>query len=140
MIINNYLTARELMEARYDAFTRGDIDFILGTHNPKTNEDLDVEETTKWARDSKWLGLEIIATEKGTETDDYGIVEFKATYEENGTVHVHHEKSEFMKVKGIWLYKGILPLQTTIVKGKKTGQNEPCPCTSGKKFKKCCGK
>lgn len=25
-----------------------------------------------------------------------------------------------------------------IVKGKKTGRNEPCPCGSGKKFKKCC--
>ena len=22
----------------------------------------------------------------------------------------------------------------------KTGRNEPCPCGSGKKFKKCCGK
>jgi SEC-C motif-containing protein len=24
--------------------------------------------------------------------------------------------------------------------GKKTGRNEPCPCGSGKKYKKCCGK
>jgi len=23
---------------------------------------------------------------------------------------------------------------------EKTGRNEPCPCGSGKKFKKCCGK
>ncbi|MEA3241887.1 MAG: SEC-C metal-binding domain-containing protein, partial [Pseudomonadota bacterium] len=22
----------------------------------------------------------------------------------------------------------------------KTGRNEPCPCGSGKKYKKCCGK
>lgn len=27
----------------------------------------------------------------------------------------------------------------TVVKGKKTGRNEPCPCGSGKKYKKCCG-
>lgn len=27
----------------------------------------------------------------------------------------------------------------TIVKGKKTGRNDPCPCGSGKKYKKCCG-
>jgi preprotein translocase subunit SecA len=27
----------------------------------------------------------------------------------------------------------------TVTKGKKTGRNEPCPCGSGKKFKKCCG-
>jgi len=29
---------------------------------------------------------------------------------------------------------------TTIVKGKKIGRNEPCPCGSGKKYKHCCGK
>jgi preprotein translocase subunit SecA len=27
----------------------------------------------------------------------------------------------------------------TLVKGKKVGPNEPCPCGSGKKYKKCCG-
>lgn len=26
-----------------------------------------------------------------------------------------------------------------IVKGKKIGRNDPCPCGSGKKYKKCCG-
>ncbi|MBI5026317.1 MAG: preprotein translocase subunit SecA [Nitrospirae bacterium] len=26
-----------------------------------------------------------------------------------------------------------------VVKGKKVGRNEPCPCGSGKKYKKCCG-
>ena len=29
--------------------------------------------------------------------------------------------------------------QKTIVKGRKIGRNEPCPCGSGKKYKKCCG-
>jgi preprotein translocase subunit SecA len=28
----------------------------------------------------------------------------------------------------------------TIVKGKKVGRNEPCPCGSGLKYKNCCGK
>ena len=27
----------------------------------------------------------------------------------------------------------------TVVVGEKTGRNDPCPCGSGKKFKKCCG-
>ena len=27
----------------------------------------------------------------------------------------------------------------TIVKGKKIGRNDPCPCGSGKKYKNCCG-
>ena len=29
---------------------------------------------------------------------------------------------------------------TTIVKGPKVGRNDPCPCGSGKKYKKCCGR
>ena len=29
---------------------------------------------------------------------------------------------------------------TTIRKPKKIGRNDPCPCGSGKKYKKCCGK
>ena len=28
----------------------------------------------------------------------------------------------------------------TIRKGKKIGRNDPCPCGSGKKYKKCCGR
>ncbi|MFT4146096.1 MAG: SEC-C metal-binding domain-containing protein [Mobilitalea sp.] len=27
----------------------------------------------------------------------------------------------------------------TVVKEKKVGRNDPCPCGSGKKYKKCCG-
>lgn len=28
----------------------------------------------------------------------------------------------------------------TVVNGPKIGRNDPCPCGSGKKYKKCCGK
>jgi len=28
----------------------------------------------------------------------------------------------------------------TIIAEKKVGRNDPCPCGSGKKYKKCCGK
>ena len=28
----------------------------------------------------------------------------------------------------------------TVVKGPKIGRNDPCPCGSGKKYKKCCGR
>lgn len=37
------------------------------------------------------------------------------------------------------LYKA-QKISTTIVKEKKIGRNEPCPCGSGKKYKQCCGK
>ncbi len=29
--------------------------------------------------------------------------------------------------------------QAPVVKGQKVGRNDPCPCGSGKKYKKCCG-
>jgi preprotein translocase subunit SecA len=32
------------------------------------------------------------------------------------------------------------PINKPIVnKGAKVGRNDPCPCGSGKKYKKCCG-
>ncbi len=33
-----------------------------------------------------------------------------------------------------------IPKPKTVVKGEKVGRNDPCPCGSGKKYKKCCGK
>jgi len=30
--------------------------------------------------------------------------------------------------------------QAPVVKGKKVGRNDPCPCGSGKKYKRCCGR
>ena len=36
--------------------------------------------------------------------------------------------------------KGGKAKQKPIVKGKKIGRNDPCPCGSGKKYKNCCGR
>ncbi len=30
------------------------------------------------------------------------------------------------------------PVSVPVVIGAKTGRNDPCPCGSGKKYKKCC--
>ena len=32
------------------------------------------------------------------------------------------------------------PRRVPVRKGKKIGPNDPCPCGSGKKYKKCCGR
>lgn len=34
----------------------------------------------------------------------------------------------------------LLNPQKTFISEKKVNRNEPCPCGSGKKYKKCCGK
>lgn len=136
------LTAEELMRARYEAYTKGDIDFIISTHDPLTAEDLDEDETRKWALESQWLSLEILNTKDGKENDEEGVVEFVVKYIEKGIEKIHHERSLFIKRDGKWFYSGWLPLQGTIVKGKKVGANDPCPCGKLpiKKYKKCCGK
>jgi len=32
-----------------------------------------------------------------------------------------------------------MPVQQVVRSGAKIGRNDPCPCGSGKKYKKCCG-
>lgn len=32
------------------------------------------------------------------------------------------------------------PVEQVKKKGQDVGRNDPCPCGSGKKYKKCCGK
>ena len=34
---------------------------------------------------------------------------------------------------------GEKPKPKVIAKSEKVGRNDPCPCGSGKKYKKCCG-
>lgn len=140
MKLNEIKTAEELMRARYHAYETCDMEFIKESHDPDNTEGIDWAECEKWARESQWLGLEIISTTKGGEDDKDGIVEFKATYIENGKTIVHHERSYFVKRNGVWFYQKWLPITSTRINENKVGRNDPCPCGSGKKYKKCCGK
>ncbi len=136
-------TAETLMRARYSAYVVKNIDFIDETQVNLKNEVFDKEEALKWADSSEWKGLEIKRTQKGTEADDSGIVEFVAHYKDkaSGTELNHHETSSFAKVGGDWKFKeGQIHGAKTIKRVEpKLGRNDPCSCGSGKKFKKCCG-
>ena len=82
------------------------------------------------------------------------------TMEEDTVVNLNFDKEKLYKnmveARADWLYE--LPMweeifdkdtrhklfmeqrkSGTIVTGKKVGRNDPCPCGSGKKYKKCCG-
>ena len=134
-------SAEQLMRSRYCAYVQGEIDYIHNSLHPDHRHDHDQEAARKWSRDSEWLGLEIVATEQGGKDDTHGVVEFKANYRERGTLRQAHEVSQFEKVDGQWMYvDGEMPKPETVRKEKKVGRNEPCPCGSGKKYKKCCGK
>jgi uncharacterized protein YecA (UPF0149 family) len=48
------------------------------------------------------------------------------------------EDEEAMKKKMTEMHQKALELGVTEVRQVKLGRNSPCPCGSGKKFKKCC--
>ena len=54
----------------------------------------------------------------------YGLEQWNAIFSEEEQKKLYKEQKE----------------STTIRKEKKVGRNDPCPCGSGKKYKKCCGK
>ena len=83
------------------------------------------------------------------------------TMDENTVVSLHFDLEtlykEMVEAKADWLYElpqwnTLLSMErrkelykeqkksNTIVKEKKVGRNDPCPCGSGKKYKFCCGK
>lgn len=145
-------TAEQLMRARYTAFTVADIKFLEKTLAPESRTDFDPKTTEQWAKDSKWKGLKILSTDKGTASDNKGTVEFVATYEVEGEGVEHHEVSEFRKTpEGRWYFvdgkshthkegEGHQHHHETVVRAEpKIGRNDPCHCGSGKKFKKCHG-
>lgn len=135
-------TAQALMRARYTAHTRADLDFIEGTHDPQTRAEIDRDATERWARRAEWLGLEIVATERGGLGDDDGVVEFVAHYREHAERRRYHESARFRRDStGAWVYvDGDVPETGTVRRaGPRIGRNEPCPCGSGQKYKRCCG-
>jgi SEC-C motif domain protein len=121
------------MRSRYTAYVRGEIDYLVETHDAK----VDRAGIERWSRESRWLGLEIVSVERGGEADDEGVVEFIARGESAGKPFSHHERSRFRRVDGRWKYLdgGQPPARRAVTPGR----NDPCPCGSGKKFKKCHG-
>jgi len=133
-------TAEQLMRARYTAYTQIRMDFIEQTHDPKTSQDIDMQGSREWAQTTNWDGLEIIETAQGGVDDEVGTVEFKATFLTEEGPQIHHELSQFHKRDGVWYYSdSSQPSQTVVRASPKVGRNDPCPCGSGKKYKKCCG-
>ncbi len=97
-------TALALMRSRYTAFVRGAIDHLIDTHDPSTRGSVDRASIAKWSRETEWKGLEIVATERGGEDDDDGVVEFIARGVTRGTPFAQRERSRFRRVDGAWYY------------------------------------
>ena len=129
-------TAEELMRSRYTAYATGDVDYLLATQHEQDREGVEA-----WAREARFTGLEILETLEGGPADERGVVEFTARWESRGETHLHRERSSFERHLGRWLYVGGETPKPVPVRREapRTGRNDPCPCGSGRKFKKCCG-
>lgn len=132
-------TPEALMRSRYTAYSRANINYITQTMKGPAAKDFNQEDAEQWARQTTWLGLEVINAKMG---ENLGWVEFIAHYSYEGKKYNLHEISEFQLENGKWYYvDGETPSEKPIKNlAEKVGRNDLCPCGSNKKFKKCCGK
>ncbi|GAV19543.1 hypothetical protein MMIC_P0479 [Mariprofundus micogutta] len=110
-----------LMRSRYSAYVLGCWDYLRESWHPDTRP------SKITPTDTHWLGLSIVNAKADT-------VEFIAGFKETSKIMALHEISRFAKHDGYWRY----------VDGDcdvaEAGRNSPCPCGSGLKTKRCCGK
>ena len=132
-------TAEELMRARYSAFVTGAIDFIVSSTHSSTRNEIDLSFIREWSQGSTWQGLEILETK--TIDDNKATVSFEASYTQSDKEQHHREKSLFEREDGEWRFVTGDELKNPTVRYEtpKPGRNDPCPCGSGKKYKKCHG-
>jgi SEC-C motif-containing protein len=145
------------MRSRYTAFTVGDVGYLRRTLAPESRRDFDESGTRRWAQQARWQGLKILKTQNGLAGDRKGVVEFIATYESDGEAVDHHEVAKFRKSddeqwyfvegdshthaagEGHHHHHHDHSPQPFVRSEQKVGRNDPCPCGSGNKYKKCHG-
>jgi SEC-C motif-containing protein len=132
-------TAEALMRSRYTAYVRGAIDYLVATSAPAMRGSLDRDAMLRWSRDAAWLGLEVRATERGQPGDRDGVVEFTARGVMAGAPFAQHERSRFEQLDGQWYYVDGDIIRAPAQRVATAGRNDPCPCGSGLKYKRCHG-
>lgn len=100
-------TAEQLMRSRYSAFVMGNGNYLMDSHHTTTRPVKEKKSIEAWAKSVSWIRLEVLDKEKGEIRDLKGTVTFNAYFFENGKVDVIHEKSEFVKENGRWMYLGL---------------------------------
>jgi SEC-C motif-containing protein len=133
-------TAEQLMRARYCAHVKVEVDFLYASTHPDHRQGYDHKSTRSWAEQSQWLGLEIVDTAQGGPEDEQGEVEFIARFRDKDGIHSHHERGQFVRHNGQWLFTDGTMVKSPPRSVAKIGRNDPCSCGSGKKYKKCCGR
>ncbi len=133
-------TAEALMRSRFVAYAQKNEAYLLSSWDDNSKKK---PASIDFAKEGElsWTGLDIVQCKKGGEKDKKGIVEFKACYELDGEAHTLHEISRFIKKDNRWFYlDGLVKSVARANQQVNEGKNRPCPCGSGKKFKRCCGR
>ena len=119
-----------LMRSRYSAFVSHDANYLIKTWHPSCQAEDFRREIEAGFIGTEWCGLTLYETATGRDENE-GFVSFVARFKEQDKRGAIIERSRFLKEGGRWYYiDGTRP---------QFGRNDPCPCGSGKKFKKCCG-
>jgi SEC-C motif-containing protein len=134
-------TAEALMRSRYTSYVKRAYAHLEHSLSPAQHADFSLEKTREWAEHAEFQSLAIVRTENGGPADTEGTVEFTARFTAGGKAHDHHEIAKFSRHEGRWVYDGMVETKGETMRREtpKIGRNDPCPCGSGKKFKKCCG-
>ena len=129
--------AEALMRARFTAHARRDFKFLHTSYRATAATPYTPEEGEPAMQ---WTKLVVHSHETVPENPDKAFVDFSAYGTEEGVEKVLHEKAEFLRIDGKWLYNREARLGPAPIKSAhpKVGRNEPCPCGSGKKYKHCC--
>lgn len=143
-------TAEDLMRSRFSAWAKSEWDYLEATRYPGDGEPATNRNPVLRQEGIVWTRLEIFDLQDGGAFDEEGEVSFVAYYKENGEEKTLCENSKFIKENGRWYYserksKTIsvvpeLPSRPFVRDQPKVGRNDPCPCGSKRKYKKCCGK
>lgn len=87
------------MRSRFEAFQRGDREWLLDTWHPDTRP-----ATLELADNPTWIALTIVDTVDGGPFATTGVVEFEASFVVNGQPGTLRERSRFERVAGRWYY------------------------------------
>ena len=136
------VTAEQLMRSRYTAYALGKVDWIIDSQSPDGRQFVDRAATEQWSKRATWHRMEVVDVKDGGPDDTEGFVDFKAYYTIAGEAITHHEVASFRKEDGTWYFVDGIEVKPRPFKRlePKLSPNDPCPCGSGKKYKKCCGK
>ena len=129
-------TAEQLMRARFTAHVAHNFKVRHDSFRPTAGKPYVAEEGEPAVT---WTRLEVHSHEVMADNPDKAYVDFSAYGLEDKVEKVLHEKAEFLRINGQWLYNREARIGPAPYKAApKVGRNEPCPCGSGKKYKQCC--